>query len=643
MTGSNINKVSSMKPKHLDAFMDTAYRFAELSTAVRAQVGAIIVKDRRIISIGYNGMPSGWDNCCEDREYMDLDPGGCLDQADIEHLWPHEDKQGRYQLRTKPQVLHAEANAIAKLAQSPESAKDAVLFCTHMPCMECAKLIHQSGIRTVYYGEKYNAAKGSGEEFLCASGISLNWLPKKPSSTPVTVEKIVECTVEKIIEVEHPKLFAYGKLLPPDYVYTLGHRSDGQGDIFTASIFKKTAFLTCTARYDWGNLYKDIVAVHNLFDIEDWVIDYSYEAHIMQAFDHTKGTLFSAVHNTILQINEEFGINFDQFHLIHGNYFIKNVYNSWLKANNIQQTIAGVENLPILFMHRYYINAIKHYKPSEFNKNLAKQSQRHYCTFNGRAGYDRVELLKFLHRDCLLEQGYSTWHFDEESWEIIHSEQPDIQRINRLPAGDLTPNHFNAVTVEWGKRKEQELVDAYKTSAFEIVVETITHIEQESFNWDCVDEGRPKIDWILDQVPGANTVFFTEKIARPLFWGVPFFLHAGHHSLAALRELGFKTFSELWDENYDLIEDPAQRANALYASIKTVLAMPLAELDQLCAQHQSIMKHNQKRFKELASLRPTKLWMEMRNAQMSGHTNRTVFSQLAEPNQHIRLKHGFIK
>ena len=144
-----------MKEKHLDAFMDTAYRFAELSEAVRAKVGAIIVKDRRIISIGYNGMPSGWDNCCEDTL-----PDGSL--------------------KTKPQVLHAEANAIAKLAQSPESARDSTLFCTHMPCIECAKLIHQSGIRTVFYGERYEAAKGSGEEFLSKSGIKLEWLPPKP-------------------------------------------------------------------------------------------------------------------------------------------------------------------------------------------------------------------------------------------------------------------------------------------------------------------------------------------------------------------------------------------------------------------------------------------------------------------------------
>jgi dCMP deaminase len=132
-----------MKEKFKQAYMDVAERFAQLSHAQRAKVGAIIVKDDRIISIGYNGMPSGWENVCE------------------------EDG------KTKPQVLHAETNAIAKLAQSSESGKDAILFCTHLPCIECAKLIYQSGIKEVYYREEYDAAKGSGKDFLKLSGITI--------------------------------------------------------------------------------------------------------------------------------------------------------------------------------------------------------------------------------------------------------------------------------------------------------------------------------------------------------------------------------------------------------------------------------------------------------------------------------------
>ena len=115
--------------------MDVAARFAELSSAVRLQVGAIVVKDDRIISIGYNGMPSGWDNVCEDV----LEDGS---------------------LKTKPEVLHAESNAIAKLARCSESGDGASIFVTHAPCIDCAKLIYQSGIRHVYYRNSYRSTDG---------------------------------------------------------------------------------------------------------------------------------------------------------------------------------------------------------------------------------------------------------------------------------------------------------------------------------------------------------------------------------------------------------------------------------------------------------------------------------------------------
>jgi dCMP deaminase len=140
-----------MKSKFKKYFMTIAEETAKLSHATRAKVGCIIVKDNRIISIGYNGMPSGWDNTCEDTF----------------------DDMGVPVVRTKPEVLHAEANAITKLAQSNESSQGSSLFCTHMPCIECAKLIHQSGISTVYYLINYKAAKGSGEEFLKISNIGL--------------------------------------------------------------------------------------------------------------------------------------------------------------------------------------------------------------------------------------------------------------------------------------------------------------------------------------------------------------------------------------------------------------------------------------------------------------------------------------
>lgn len=155
-----------MKDKFKQAFMDVAERFGKLSSAKRAQVGAIIVKDNRIISIGYNGMPSGWTNECE------------IYVSDVPFEVAESDKKIYGTYKSKPEVLHAETNAIAKVARSSESCEGATMFCTHLPCMECAKLIYQSGISEVYYRVEYLAAKGSGKEFLIQSGVNVVQIDK---------------------------------------------------------------------------------------------------------------------------------------------------------------------------------------------------------------------------------------------------------------------------------------------------------------------------------------------------------------------------------------------------------------------------------------------------------------------------------
>jgi dCMP deaminase len=145
-------------------------------------VGAIVVKDDRIISIGYNGMPAGWDNDCEYKDYMSGSAGGWLSPEEIYEQWPFEEEDidpdlgyaRRYALKTKPEVLHAESNAIAKLAKSNDSGLGADIFITHAPCIECAKLIYQSGINGVYYGENYR--DDSGIEFLKKSGVNIEKL-----------------------------------------------------------------------------------------------------------------------------------------------------------------------------------------------------------------------------------------------------------------------------------------------------------------------------------------------------------------------------------------------------------------------------------------------------------------------------------
>jgi dCMP deaminase len=148
-----------------EAYLDTAERFASLSTARRLNVGAIVVKDNRIISIGYNGMPSGWDNDCE---YVKSLPNWADTIEDI----PEQDRATYVEYKTKPEVIHAEANAIAKLARSHESGLDADMYITHAPCIECAKQIYSAGIKKVIFKNNYRT--DSGIEFLEKCGVEIS-------------------------------------------------------------------------------------------------------------------------------------------------------------------------------------------------------------------------------------------------------------------------------------------------------------------------------------------------------------------------------------------------------------------------------------------------------------------------------------
>lgn len=164
-----------MKPKFQKLYMDWARRVAELSYAQRLQVGAVIVKNDSVISYGFNGTPSGWDNECEYKIYdlsRDLN-GNYLPGSEKEY--PFEDELGRYRLKTKPEVLHAEMNSLMKLAKSTESGEQASIFITHAPCMDCAKGIYQAGIKAVYYGEDYRTTDGI--DFLLKCGITVTKLP----------------------------------------------------------------------------------------------------------------------------------------------------------------------------------------------------------------------------------------------------------------------------------------------------------------------------------------------------------------------------------------------------------------------------------------------------------------------------------
>jgi dCMP deaminase len=146
-----------MKQKFIDAYMDVAERFAKLSSAKRLQVGAIVVKDDRIISIGYNGMPAGWTNECEEKEYF----VGNIPEKYSTDPWIFKDEDGGVgRIKTKAEVIHAEANAIAKLAKGNDSGDGSTMFLTHAPCIDCAKQMYTTGVKKVYYRHSYRDNDG---------------------------------------------------------------------------------------------------------------------------------------------------------------------------------------------------------------------------------------------------------------------------------------------------------------------------------------------------------------------------------------------------------------------------------------------------------------------------------------------------
>jgi len=147
-----------MKNKYIELYMDIADRVSKMSYAKKLQVGAVIVKGNQILSLGYNGMPSGWENICEYEIPEQIDP-------ETRTITPT-------QIVSKPEVLHAERNCLDKVSASNESTQGAVMFTTHSPCLECAKSIYNTGISDVYYKHEYRS--NDGIVFLKNTGVKVH-------------------------------------------------------------------------------------------------------------------------------------------------------------------------------------------------------------------------------------------------------------------------------------------------------------------------------------------------------------------------------------------------------------------------------------------------------------------------------------
>lgn len=153
-------------------YLKMCENWAQLSHANRMKVGCLIVKDNQIISDGFNGTPAGFDNNCEGvKSILPKNSAGTVGVFQETPEWALGISEVG---ETLPEVLHAESNAITKLAKSTNSSEGATLYCTLSPCFECSKLIIQAGIKRVVYSELYR--HGNGLELLCKAGIIIDYI-----------------------------------------------------------------------------------------------------------------------------------------------------------------------------------------------------------------------------------------------------------------------------------------------------------------------------------------------------------------------------------------------------------------------------------------------------------------------------------
>jgi dCMP deaminase len=165
------------KKRYLDFYMSIAQQVSQMSQAKRLKVGSILVKEGNIISFGWNGMPSGWDNNCEDNIFvLDEEVMG----TNMTSLgYTQTDKGNWIKTKTKPEVIHSEANCLMKVTKSNQSSDGSTMFLTHAPCIDCAKQVYTAGIKKVYYRNSYRDTQGV--DFLEKCGIEvINVSPGAP-------------------------------------------------------------------------------------------------------------------------------------------------------------------------------------------------------------------------------------------------------------------------------------------------------------------------------------------------------------------------------------------------------------------------------------------------------------------------------
>lgn len=312
-------------------------------------------------------------------------------------------------------------------------------------------------------------------------------------------------------------------------------------------------------------ILSEIMRVQNSWNIEHWCFDWTAENDIMMMLNKDGSGLinfFDFFDTKIVKPLVSMGVSTHSIHLIHGDCNIETTYQNYVKKTCGATLIGSVSHVPKFFSQYNNVHS------NSINPTVVNSEPRPFCTFNRRETVYRRELYNFLMVNNLIDLGYCNFKFSNCS---------NIQ--------ETLPSDYEGYDQETGHNcatiSEQIITGYYQKTNFEIVFETSS---------DC-----------------RNRSFITEKTVRPLKWGMPFVTYNGAGSLTVLRELGFKTYSDFWDESYDTITNGEARFSAVVNLIQQLMSNSRVFVDQR-DEIAAVNLHNQQNYARIASVDYREAW-----------------------------------